>query len=90
MTFNYYILTRFSVKILFVATAALLSKTVDKYSVKFILSGMNFATESLCVPTWVSGHSDWEYIRSSHSKFSRSKLFYENLTYTQTKKMGKK
>ena len=90
MTLNYYILIRFYIGIFFVAIDAILRKTADKYNIKFILSGMNFAKESLSVLTWVFGHSDWKYIRSTHSKFSRSKLFYENLTYTQTKKMGKK
>jgi N-acetyl sugar amidotransferase len=56
------------------AIDAILWKTADKYNVKFILSGMNFATESLSVPTWAYGHSDWKYIRSIHKKFSGSKL----------------
>ena len=56
------------------AIDALLWRTADKFNIKFILSGMNFATESLSVPTWAYGHSDWKYIRSIHKKFSKSKL----------------
>jgi N-acetyl sugar amidotransferase len=37
--------------------------------VKYIVSGMNFATEAVSVPDWSYGHSDWRYIRAVHKRF---------------------
>lgn len=56
------------------AIDAILWKTADKYNIKYILSGMNFATESMSVPTWAYGHSDWKYIRSIHKNFKNTSL----------------
>jgi N-acetyl sugar amidotransferase len=56
------------------AISAILWKTADKYNIKFILSGMNFATESFSVPTWAYGHSDWKYIKSIHKIFRNYNL----------------
>jgi hypothetical protein len=53
---------------------ALLWRQASKYDIKYILSGMNFATESIFVPSWSYGHSDWKYIRSIHRRFGRKKL----------------
>jgi N-acetyl sugar amidotransferase len=36
--------------------------------IRYIVSGMNFATESLSVPSWAYGHSDWRYIRDVHRR----------------------
>jgi hypothetical protein len=36
---------------------------------------MNFAAESISIPTWAYGHSDWRYIKSVHKIFNRSSLF---------------
>jgi hypothetical protein len=35
---------------------------------------MNFASESLSVPSWAYGHSDWKYIKSVHKKNGTIKL----------------
>ena len=56
------------------AIDAILWKTAGKYNIKFILSGMNFATVSLSVPAWAYGHSDWKYIKAVHKKFRNSSL----------------
>jgi len=53
---------------------ALLWQQADKYNIKYIISGMNFATESLSVPTWAYGHSDWKYIRSVHKQYGSHQL----------------
>jgi len=37
--------------------------------IKYIVSGMNFATEAVSVPDWSYGHSDWRYIRAVHKRF---------------------
>jgi hypothetical protein len=35
---------------------------------------MNFKTETLSVPNWSYGHSDWKYIKNIHSQFGKVKL----------------
>jgi len=56
------------------AINALLWKTAVDHNIKFIISGMNFATESITVPSWAYGHSDWKYIRDVQKKFGRKRL----------------
>lgn len=53
---------------------ALVWRHASKYRIKYILSGMNFATESIFVPSWAYGHSDWRYIRGIHKKFGHQRL----------------
>lgn len=53
---------------------ALLWRKASQYGIKYILSGMNFATESISVPAWSYGHSDWKYIKDIHNKFGSVKL----------------
>lgn len=43
----------------------------SKNKIKTILSGMNFATESVLPQEWAYGHSDEKYIRSVHQKFGK-------------------
>ncbi len=56
------------------AINALLFQEASKRGIKYIISGMNFATESMSVPAWSYGHSDWKYIRSVHKQFGTSDL----------------
>lgn len=56
------------------AIQALLWKSARKARVKFILSGTNFATESMSVPSWAYGHSDWQYIKDVHRRFGSAKI----------------
>jgi N-acetyl sugar amidotransferase len=56
------------------AINALLFHEANKRNIKYIINGMNFATESLSVPGWAYGHSDWKYIRDVHSRFGKVKL----------------
>ena len=35
---------------------------------------MNFTTESISVPGWAYGHSDWRYIKDVHAKFGSQRL----------------
>lgn len=53
---------------------AVLWQKAAQHGIKYILSGMNFATESLSVPDWAYGHSDWRYIKDIHKKFGHVKL----------------
>lgn len=45
-----------------------------KHGIKYVISGMNFRTESIDVPSWSYGHSDWHYIRGVHRRFGRGSL----------------
>lgn len=53
---------------------ALLWQKATQHGIKYILSGMNFATEAVSVPDWAYGHSDWRYIKGIHKKFGTGKL----------------
>lgn len=53
---------------------SLVWRQASKFGIKYILSGMNFATESISVSSWAYGHSDWKYIRSIQRKFGSKKL----------------
>ncbi|MEO9023066.1 MAG: N-acetyl sugar amidotransferase [Ginsengibacter sp.] len=56
------------------AINALLFKEASKRNIKYLISGMNFATESMAVKAWSYGHSDWKYISSVHKTFGSSGL----------------
>lgn len=56
------------------AINALLFKEASKRNIKYIINGMNFATESIAVKSWSYGHSDWSYIKDVHRKFGNVKL----------------
>ena len=51
------------------AIYALLWHEASRHGIRYIISGMNFATESISVPEWSYGHSDWRYIRAVHRRF---------------------
>lgn len=56
------------------AINALLFREASKRGIKYIINGMNFATESMAVRMWAYGHSDWKYIKSIHKIFGTSSL----------------
>lgn len=56
------------------AINALLFNEASKRGIKYIINGMNFATESISVPAWAYGHSDWKYIRNVNRIFGKTKL----------------
>jgi N-acetyl sugar amidotransferase len=56
------------------AISALLWREAARRGVRYIISGMNFATESISVPGWAYGHSDWRYIRDVHRRFGTVRL----------------
>ena len=65
------------------AVSALLWQTANKYKIKYIISGMNFTTESISVPNWSYGHSDWRYIKDIASKHGSKKLkSYPHFSFT--------
>ncbi len=56
------------------AINATLWKVASKMKIPFILSGMNFQTESINVPHWSYGHMDSKYIKSVNKKNNGPKL----------------
>ena len=56
------------------AIFATLWKTAAKYKIKYIISGLNYATESTRIPDWSYGHYDWTYIKNVHQKYGTKKL----------------
>jgi len=56
------------------AINALLFQEAAKRNIKYIINGMNFTTESLAVPAWAYGHSDWKYIKSVNRRFGKGRL----------------
>lgn len=65
------------------AISSVLWQTASKFKIKYILSGMNFATEAVNVPEWSYGHSDWKYIRNVNKKYGTTSLdTYPHFTFT--------
>ncbi len=56
------------------AINALLFREASRRNIKYIISGMNFATESMSVPAWSYGHSDWKYIKAVQKTFENTPL----------------
>lgn len=56
------------------AIFALLWREAVKRGIKYIVSGMNFTTESIYVPEWAYGHSDWRYVKDVHRRFGSIRL----------------
>lgn len=56
------------------AINALLFQEAAKRNIRYIINGMNFTTESLAVPAWAYGHSDWKYIKSVNRRFGKGRL----------------
>lgn len=76
------------------AINAILWKMASKYNIKYIITGMNYSTESLAVRKWAYGHSDWKYIIGVHKKFENTKLntyphfnFFDLFYYTFVRKI---
>lgn len=51
------------------AINALLWREAGRRKIRYIISGMNFTTESISVPDWAYGHSDWRYIEDVHRRY---------------------
>jgi N-acetyl sugar amidotransferase len=51
------------------AISALLWREASRRGIRYIISGMNFTTESISVPDWAYGHSDWRYIKDVHRRY---------------------
>lgn len=56
------------------AISALLFHEAARRGIKYVISGMNYATESGQVPSWMYGHMDWRYIKAVNGIFGTRKL----------------
>lgn len=56
------------------AIYALLMRLARKKNIKYVISGMNYRTESIMPMAWSYGHSDWRYIKNIQRKFGTRKL----------------
>jgi len=56
------------------AILAVLWKQALAHNIKYIISGMNFATESTFVQSWAYGHWDWRYIKGLQKRFGHRPL----------------
>ncbi len=63
------------------AINAVLLDLAKKFKSKYIINGMNFATEGMAVPAWSYGHSDWVYIKNIIKRFSVNKNDYKSLPH---------
>lgn len=63
---------------------ATLYTVANKFSIKYIVSGMNFRNEGFLPPSWVRGALDYKYIKSVHKIFGKTSLEnYPHLTKTK-------
>lgn len=46
----------------------------NKFKIKYIISGNNYAYEGLLPKSWAYGHIDWKYIKNVHNIFGSVKL----------------
>jgi len=53
---------------------AILMHIAMQYKVRYIISGMNYRTESIMPLKWSYGHSDWKYIKNIQRKFGSRSL----------------
>ncbi len=56
------------------AINALLWGEASRRGIRYIVSGMNFATESISIPDWAYGHSDWRYVKDVHRRHGTTRL----------------
>ncbi|MBC7410858.1 MAG: N-acetyl sugar amidotransferase [Bacteroidia bacterium] len=56
------------------AINALLYKEANKRGIKYIINGMNYASESIAVHSWAYGHTDWKYINGVQKKLGSLNL----------------
>lgn len=56
------------------AIFATLFELANKFNIKYILTGINIATESILPQTWSYGHWDWKYIKNVNKLFGSKTL----------------
>jgi len=56
------------------AIYSILMRVANEKNIKYILSGLNYKTESILPITWAYGHADWKYIKNIQKEFGTKKL----------------
>ena len=56
------------------AIFGLLMRVANQKRIRYIITGMNFATESINVPSWTYSPVDWRYISAIHSRYGSQRL----------------
>jgi N-acetyl sugar amidotransferase len=56
------------------AITAILYKTAMREDVKYVLAGVNAASEAILPNAWSRGHADWKYIKSIQKRFGSKEL----------------
>lgn len=56
------------------AIISILYRMAIKENVPYILTGHNWATESIMAGSWSQGYSDWKYIKALHKKFGTKSI----------------
>lgn len=56
------------------AITAILYKTAIREGVKYVLAGVNTATEAILPNAWSRGHGDWKYIKNIQKQFGSKEL----------------
>jgi N-acetyl sugar amidotransferase len=56
------------------AIFATLFELANKFNIKYILTGINIATESILPQTWSYGHWDWKYIKNINKLYGSKTL----------------
>lgn len=56
------------------AIFATMFELANQFKIKYILTGINVATESILPKTWSYGHWDWKYIKNINKQFGKGGL----------------
>jgi N-acetyl sugar amidotransferase len=56
------------------AIYAVLRKVASENNIKYIIDGVNYATETIMPKSWSQGYSDWKYIKILQNKYGTCKL----------------
>ena len=56
------------------AIFGLLLQMANAHGIRYVVTGMNYATESTNVPDWTYSPADWRYIDGIHRKFGKATL----------------
>lgn len=56
------------------AIFALLFNEANKRGIKYIITGMNYRTESILPKSWAQGHLDWKYVKGINKRFGNVTL----------------
>lgn len=56
------------------AIVSTLYQVASKFNIRWIITGINYKTESILPKTWSNGHYDWIYIKNIQKQFGTKKI----------------